>query len=120
MTTNIISIKKTTRKINGEKRRVEITRLKSGKEKIRILKKKNPKKRKTTAKKLSVKEAKRIQSYRTKQARNRDSKTTSKKVIRDERWGMYPGKFDYPGIDTKGKGKKTKKETQKEKAQEKK
>lgn len=46
LTTNIISIKKTTRKIRGEKRKVEITRLKSGKEKIRISRRRNKRKRK--------------------------------------------------------------------------
>ena len=108
---------RTTRQIRGEKRQVEITRKKDGKESIRILKKK---KSKTTSKKLSFKEAKRIQKTRSKQARNRDSKTTSKKLVKDSRWKKNPGKFDFPGIDTKGKGKKTEKETKKEKAQDKK
>jgi len=87
--------------------------------KRKTTKKKNVAKKKTNQK-LSFKEAKRVQKTRSKQARNRDSSTTSKKVIKDVRWKKEPGKFDYPKIDTKGYGKKTEKEINKEKAQDKK
>ncbi len=78
------------------------TRKKTTKKKNVVVKKKR--------KELSVKEAKKFQKTRSEQARTRDSKTTSKKVIKDERWKKKPGSFDYPKVDTRGYGMKTKKE----------
>ena len=88
-----------TRTIRGERRKVKIT-IKDGKKHINVV---TPKKRKRKV--LPIAQARKFQGTRTKQARTRDAKTTSKKVIRDSRWKKDPGKFDYPGVDTKGKGK---------------
>lgn len=97
---------KTTRKIRGEKRRVEITRKKNGKETIRILKKKTVgKKPRLKRIKISSSMAENVQSSRSGKSRNLDSRTTSKKLVKDSRWISNPGKFDYPGVDTKGEGK---------------
>lgn len=88
-----------TKTIRGERRKVKIT-IKNGKKHTNVV---SPKKRKRKV--FPISKARKFQGTRSKQARNRDSKTTSKKVIRDARWKKNPGSFDYPGVDTKGKGK---------------
>lgn len=94
-----------TRKIRGEKRKVKISFDKKGKKHTNVV---SPKKRKRKV--LPILLARKFQAKRTKQARNRDSKSTSKNVIRDSRWKKNPGKFDYPRVDTKGKGKNLQKD----------
>ena len=89
-----------TKTIRGEKRAVEITFDSEGKKHTRVV---TPKKIKRKV--FPIAKARKHQETRSKQARTRDSKTTSKKVIRDARWKKEPGKFDYPGVDTKGRGK---------------
>ena len=93
-----------TKTIRGERRKVKIT-IKDGKKHTNVV---TPKKRKRKV--LPIAQARKFQGTRTKQARTRDSKTTSKKVIRDSRWKKSPGSFDYPGVDTKGKGKSIEKD----------
>lgn len=90
----------TTKKIRGERRKVKISFDKKGKKHTNVV---SPKKR--PRKVFPISKARKVQETRSKQARNRDSKTTSKNVIRDSRWKKNPGSFDYPGVDTKGKGK---------------
>lgn len=93
-----------TRTIRGERRKVKIT-IKDGKKHINVI---TPKKRKRKV--LPIAQARKFQGTRTKQARTRDAKTTSKNVIRDSRWKKSPGSFDYPGVDTKGKGRNIEKD----------
>jgi hypothetical protein len=99
------NVYRTTRKIRGVKRKVEITKKKNGKESIRILKKKKVGK-KPLLKVVPIARgvAQHIQSLRSGKARTSDAKTTSKKVVKDARWKKNPGKYDYPGVDTKGEG----------------
>lgn len=58
---------------------------------------------------LSKKEAQKIQRKRPDKERIADAKKTSKKQATDIRWAQDPNKYDYPGVDTKGKGKPRKK-----------
>jgi hypothetical protein len=93
------------RKIRGEKRDVVITRYKDGKESVNMwVKKKRGRKPLIDVVPLARGVAEHIQSFRSGKARNRDSKTTSKKIVKDSRWKKNPGMYDYPGIDTKGEG----------------
>jgi len=89
----------TTKMINGERRPVKVS-FADGKKHVNVV---TVKKRKRKI--LPIAKARKVQAKRTKQARNRDSKTTSKNVIRDARWAKEPGKYDYRNVDTKGKGK---------------
>lgn len=51
--------------------------------------------------KLKFEDAQRIHSYRPKKFRDRDEKSTAKKQVSDWRWAQNPGRYDYPGVDTK-------------------
>ena len=53
---------------------------------------------------LSKKEAQKIQRKRPDKDRIADAKKTSKKKSTDIRWAQNPNEYDYPGVDTKGKG----------------
>jgi NADH dehydrogenase/NADH:ubiquinone oxidoreductase subunit G len=62
---------------------------------------------KVPLKEIPLKEgvAKKLQKDRSKRSRTADSKATSENVVTDMRWANDPGSFDYPGVDTKDKGK---------------
>lgn len=113
---NIKKKYKTTRKIRGQKRKVEITRKKNGKESIKILSPKKLGRKKKTHRPLPVKEAKKIHAKRSKRSRILDEKKANKKQIKDARWKKSPERFDFPGVDTlKKKSKQPEKKSRIEK-----
>jgi hypothetical protein len=104
----------TRRKIRGEYRSVKITTFPNGKKKMEIVHKKKSG-RKSGLKTLSVKEARAFQRTRSDRSRDLDSRKTGKKITKDIRWKNNPAMWDFPNVDTYGKGKNVDKDDNRDK-----
>lgn len=91
----------TSRKIHGRLRRVKIKKKSNGKEQVLM---RHPYKRgvKPKAKFLTSQEARKINATRSKRSQALDEKKSAK-LTYSTNWEKNPGKYDYPGVDTKKK-----------------
>lgn len=92
----------TIRKIRGEKRKVKVTKYSRLKESLEFL---NPKSTIKDNRKISRNEARIFQNSRSKKAKVKDAEQ-SVTTIKTAKWLKYPNKYDYPNVDTEGRGSK--------------
>lgn len=94
----------TKRLIRGQTRKVKVkAKTVNGKRKesIKLL---NPKRPRAYNKHLTRAEARKVHKKRSFRAKAADAKKTSR-IDTTERYAKYPGKYDFPGVDTKNNGK---------------
>jgi len=90
-----------TRKIRKEFREVLVTRLSRTSETIQLLHHKPRQKQHRT---LTRAEARKFHNKRTIRAKRMDGKQDNSQIVKDTRFIRDPSHFDFPNVDTKGRG----------------